>query len=468
MYLGIDFGSSGVRGVLMDSTLQVRAPAALPLADGLDDPGAWLALLQPLFRELRAQCAEGMEALRALTIDGTSGTLLLCDGLGQPLFPALLYYDQRATAEAQEIAQSWPRAGIAAEASSSLAKLLWLWRHVPAVRGAHFLHHQADWVAARLTGKLGLSDRGNLVKLGLDGQTLRYPPPLLELLGKRGIPAQILPQARREGADLGPVRPDWAAHLGIPADTRVRAGCTDSIAAAIAAGLHEPGQALSSLGSSLAIKVASPRPVVDTAAGIYSHVLDDLYLVGAASNSGGAALLRHFSRQEMMALSSRLDPSQPTGTLVYPLPGMGERFPRRAAHWPGSAPPEGPPAWRFQALLEGVAYIEAWAYALLAEHGAPCNGAIRSLGGGVINAAWMQMRANILNRPIAVLSDNEAALGAALLAAAPDVGGLHQVQEWRRPEMQVITPTPAAVAAYAPYTAAFRRHFADAGNNISS
>jgi len=464
MYLGIDFGSSGVRGVLVDGTLQGRAHAALPLSGALDDPKAWLTLLPPLFRSLRAQCPEGMEALRALAIDGTSGTLLLCDGLGQALFPALLYSDQRATAEAQEIAQSWPQAGIAGAASSSLAKLLWLWRNVPAVRGACFLQHQADWIAARLTGKPGLSDRGNLAKLGLDGATLRYPQPLLHLLGQHGVPTRILPQARREGADLGPVHPDWAARLGIPADTLVRAGCTDSVAAAIAAGLHETGQALSSLGSSLAIKVASRRPVADGAAGIYSHMLDDLYLVGAASNSGGAALLRHFSRPEMMELSCRLDPSQPTGALVYPLPGMGERFPRHAAHWSGSMPPAGPPAWQFQALLEGLAYIEAWAYALLAEHGAPCNGPVRSLGGGADNAAWMHMRANILNRPVAVLTDNEAALGAALLAAAPDLGGLRQIQAGRRPETRLITPMPAAVAAYAPHTAAFRRHFATAGN----
>ena len=58
-------------------------------------------------------------------------------------------------------------------------------------------------------------------------------------------------------------------------------GCADSVAAFIAAGAAEPGQAVTSLGSSLAVKLLSRTRVDDSAFGVYSHRLGDLWLVGA-------------------------------------------------------------------------------------------------------------------------------------------------------------------------------------------
>jgi D-ribulokinase len=53
------------------------------------------------------------------------------------------------------------------------------------------------------------------------------------------------------------------------------------------------------------------------------------WLVGGASNSGGAVLRQHFSDAELAALTPRLRPDTPTGLRYYPLPRRGERFPVR-------------------------------------------------------------------------------------------------------------------------------------------
>jgi sugar (pentulose or hexulose) kinase len=60
---------------------------------------------------------------------------------------------------------------------------------------------------------------------------------------------------------------------GLPPSCLVCSGTTDSIAAFVAAGVTVPGQAVSSLGSTLAVKLLSTKRVDDAAFGVYSHRL---------------------------------------------------------------------------------------------------------------------------------------------------------------------------------------------------
>lgn len=88
------------------------------------------------------------------------------------------------------------------------------------------------------------------------------------------------------GAPIAPLTPAAASRSGLPEGCLVCAGTTDSIAAFLAAGVDMPGQAVTSLGSTLAIKLLSDRRVDDARYGIYSHRLGDSWLVGGASNTG--------------------------------------------------------------------------------------------------------------------------------------------------------------------------------------
>ena len=80
---------------------------------------------------------------------------------------------------------------------------------------------------------------------------------------------------------------------------------------------------MTSLGSTLVLKLVSDRPVFSPAHGVYSHRLGDLWLTGGASNSGGAVLAQYFSADELRALTPLLKPDVPTGLDYYPLPGHG-------------------------------------------------------------------------------------------------------------------------------------------------
>lgn len=94
---------------------------------------------------------------------------------------------------------------------------------------------------------------------------------------------------------------------GASSRCQVVAGTTDSVAAFVAARCTQPGDAVTSLGSSLALKLVSATRVDDSAKGVYSHRLCGNWLVGGASNLGGWVLRSNFSNDEVERLTEELD-----------------------------------------------------------------------------------------------------------------------------------------------------------------
>ncbi|XLS58232.1 hypothetical protein HN51_007987 [Arachis hypogaea] len=86
-------------------------------------------------------------------------------------------------------------------------------------------------------------------------------------------------------------------------------------------------QVVTSLGLTLAIKLLSNTRIEDSRFGVYSHRLDDKWLIGGASNTGGAVLRQLFTDDQLEELSEHIDPSKTSLLDYYPLPKTGERFP---------------------------------------------------------------------------------------------------------------------------------------------
>ena len=416
-YLGIDLGTSGCRAVAIDDAGRIRGCSRRPLPTsshpraGASEQVAedWWQAVVACLQELRAQ-RPGHP--RALSVDGTSSTLLLCDEGGKPLTPALMYDDRQALAQADRIARLAPKDSPARGPGSALSKLLHLEARVPGNRAAHALH-QADWINGRLSGLFGIADENNVLKLGYDPSARRWPAWMADL----GFPTHLLPRVYPVGDPIGSLSADVARQLELPLDVLLVAGTTDSNAAALAAGVTAPGDAVTSLGSTLALKVYGTRPLSSAKYGIYSHRIGDGWLTGGASNSGGAVLRQHFSAAELVDLSRELDPQHPLGLGYYPLPGVGERFPRNAPHMPPLLEPRPDSARDFlQAILEGIADIEAEGYERLAELGARFPQRVFTSGGGAVNEAWRQIRQHRLGIPVTRAAQTDAAYGAALLA----------------------------------------------------
>jgi sugar (pentulose or hexulose) kinase len=187
----------------------------------------------------------------------------LCDEGLQPCSPALLYQDNRAHQQAEQLRKIAPAGHTVCTATSGLAKFLWLTAPRPSAgrvsgggvnsasslldsrlptfgipftgaqqgdvhAAAYFLHH-ADWLTALLSGQPGSSDHHNALKSGYDVERLYWPDWVMALPH-----SHLLPRVLAPGAVIGQIQPDIAAHFGINPQCFIHAGTTDSTAAFIA------------------------------------------------------------------------------------------------------------------------------------------------------------------------------------------------------------------------------------------
>lgn len=418
VYIGIDLGTSGCRGVALDEQESVRASAECPLkAPESDDfgihqaPDIWWRAVQHVLKALSSRLSG--ERVKRLAVNGTSSTLIACDHAGSPLLPALMYNDQRPAQYARLIENIAPATSAARGASSSLSKFLWFADKLDD-QSLHVLH-QSDWILGKLTGYWGISDYNNSLKLGYDPVMLRWP----EWIANAGIDVSRFPEVVAPGSSVAAIDSSVAKVCGLPTDTEVVAGTTDSIAAFIASGANCLGDGVTSLGSTLVIKLLSDKPVFAPEYGVYSHRLGRYWLAGGASNSGGAVLQQFFTREELDRMTPELKPDTDTGLDYYPLSRPGERFPENDPDkQPRLSPEAASPVQFFQGMLEGIAHIEAAGYKKLHSLGTPDVRSIRTAGGGASNDAWEKIRIkqfdpSVSFRPARFI---EAACGTALLA----------------------------------------------------
>jgi sugar (pentulose or hexulose) kinase len=423
LFLGVDLGSSGLRLAVLacagapggqpdDPLLCREAPYGGPF----DDPEAWR---QGLIRLMATVPAELRRQMRAVAIDGTSGTLLACHPDGSlpppPLHRALPYHlacPELAGEVATLLGQGQGGADHpAASASGSLARALRL-RAIAGEAGLGpglLLRHQADWLMGWLLNDWRWGEEGNNVRLGWDLRQGRW----LGAIGD-GIGWQVLPQIRASGSVLGQLGPAAATALGLPESCQVVAGSTDANAAVLAA---DPAEAdgIAVLGTTLVLKQFMAAPL--TGAGVSNHRVAGRWLVGGASNAGAGILRRFFDDERIAELSRQIAPERPTGLGLRPLSRPGERFPvDDPALEPILEPRPVSDALYLQALLEGLTAIEAAGWRRLRELGAPVLERVISVGGGARNSQWRALRARALGVPVLNRPKRTAALGMALLA----------------------------------------------------
>ncbi len=409
MYLGIDFGTTGARACVIDTseTVQHEERFAYPHPES-QTPDDWKLALHRLLSGIPANIRSN---LLRIAIDATSGTVLLCDANLKPVSPALLYNDTRAQHEARQLKELAPEAHIGSQANSGLAKFLWLVNHCDTADAA-FMMHQADWLSALLTGHGGVTDYHNALKTGFDVERLCWPDWIRQLPKSHLLPHVVAP-----GHQTGELSPAIASAFGLNPDCTLHAGTTDSIAAFIAARVNMPGDAVTSLGTTLALKLLSKVKVDDARFGIYSHRYGDLWLAGGASNAGAGILKRFFTDEQIISLSQQIDPETDSELDYYPLPCAGERFPvYNPSLQPRLAPRPKNDAAFLHGLLQSLSKIEADGYKKLAEAGATHVSRVSSSGGGAKNPVWQQIRHRILNVPVTMAVHSEASFGSALLA----------------------------------------------------
>jgi sugar (pentulose or hexulose) kinase len=411
LVIGIDIGTSGARAVAMDADFSIVAAGSSKLADFSTDhrdPVIWWKAVQTAL----GQVLEAIDRtrVRAIAIDGTSGTVLPVSAGGAPLAVPMMYNDPVDDADIlARIAAHAPKESAAHGATSGLAKVL-AFQSIPDV---FRIIHQADWLAGHFTGLYDVSDENNALKTGYDPVSRRWP----DWIAATGARPDLLPDVLPAGAPIAGISKDAAHAFGLAEDVVIVAGTTDGCASFLATGADQPGDAVSALGTTLTVKMLSGRPLFAPEYGLYSHRIGDMWLAGGASNTGGVVLSAHFDNDRIAALSAEIDPATDTGLDYYPLVKDGERFPvNDPAMKPRMTPRPQGDAEFLKAIFEGIAGVEALAYQRLVSLGSPTLRSIRTVGGGAKNAVWTAIRSRKIAVAFLPVASEEAAAGTARLA----------------------------------------------------
>ncbi len=417
LFIGVDLGTSGCRMVVVSADGQNIASVMeeLPHSQIIDghrcqQPADWWNAIENLFKITLTQI--NPELVKSIAINGTSGSVLLIDDKGMPISPCYMYNDDANAATANKISLIAPENSAVHGPSSGLAKCLTLLEEYKN-KNIYRCITQADWVAGKIANDFDFSDENNSLKMGYDPLKHQWPKWLEQFNCLKYLPSKVY----EPGSPVGNIEKNFASKYGLASDTKIIAGTTDSIAAFIATGSEKIGDAVTSLGSTLSIKLINDKPIFAPQFGVYSHRLGDTWLVGGASNTGGAAILQHFNQAEIDLLSNNIDPEKITGLDYYPLTSVGERFPiNDPALTPRISPRPTDDLLFFQGILEGIARIEKQAYDKLHELGAVYPTQITTMGGGSRNSVWLKIREYFCHCPVVKAKQADAAYGSAILA----------------------------------------------------
>ncbi|CAE8622953.1 unnamed protein product [Polarella glacialis] len=414
VYIGVDFGTSGCRSACLDSGGRLVSEASAKYGKDAG-PEEWRNALAEVVRAIPQR-----ELAAAICMNGTSSTALLCsDPDGGVLAGPLMYNYVCNEAAVKRCRAMVPSPAHAAAAPTSTLSKACQWILDGSAGPGTRLAHQCDWLTSLLLDEKSprVTDYHNALKLGYDLEALAWPD---WLLADDRVAALLPSRVAVPGETIGHVSAEASAWLGLPESCRVAAGTTDSIAAFLAADTANIGEAVTSLGSTMAIKMRSLVKVEDAAFGVYSHRLGGeplQWLVGGASNSGGAVLRQLFDDESVARLTEQIDPEVDSGLDYYPLPSVGERFPVcDASLQPRLEPRPTDDAEFLHGVLEGLSRIEAAGYQRLDKLGAGKVTRVLTAGGGAKNAKWRRIRERLIGVPVAAARWTEAACGSALLA----------------------------------------------------
>ncbi|HIV03438.1 MAG TPA: carbohydrate kinase [Candidatus Aphodoplasma excrementigallinarum] len=433
------------------------------------DAEAIFAAVCELIRAAAAKYAD--LAAIGVTTFGESFVLLGKDD--RPLLPAMLYTDPRGGGETQALCETLGEdtliqiAGVKPHQMYSLPKMMWLKKHRPQIFSqARRVMLMEDYLIYMLTGAAQIDDSLAARTMAFDIRKKCWSG---EIFAAAGITPSLMSKPVPSGTTAGKIRKSVKDRLGISGDIIVVNGAHDQAAAAVGAGVFAPGQAVDGTGT-----VECVTPVFDTIPENrqlytegYSAVpyIGGKYVCYALSYTGGAALKWYrdnFAKYESKlakqtgenvydVLNSNIKDG-PTGLLVLP-------------YFAGAANPymdndakaviagltlEHTCYDVYRALMEGVTYEIMLNLEHLSRFGiTPTQ--LYAAGGGAASDQWLQIKADILRRPITALDAPEAgACGVCMLSSVAIglCGNLNEARARFVKPKKTFTPNAENVAVY--------------------
>lgn len=435
MYIGLDLGTSGLKGCLIDGDQALVAEAVAPLTvsrphDGWSEqaPHDWIAAAEMV---MDALAAHGLGQVRGIGLSGQMHGATLLDAADEVLRPCILWNDTRAADEAAEL-DGDPMfrrvSGNIVFPGFTAPKVVWVERHEPRLRErvAKVLLPK-DYLRLWLTGEhvAEMSDAAGTSWLDVGARDWSD-----DLLSLTGLSRGQMPRLVEGSAVSGTLRAALSDRWGLPKGVVVAGGGGDNAASAVGTGVVRAGEAFVSLGTSGVLFAATDgyAPAPETAVHTFCHALPGTWhqmgVILAATDAlnwyGGLV------GEPSSALTGVLGALQAPGRALF-LPYLGgERTPLNDAHIRGAFlgldhATDRQSATR--AVLEGVTFALRDCRDALAATGTRIEKVI-AVGGGARSDYWLAAIATALNVPVLLpaAGDFGAAFGAARLALMAATG----------------------------------------------
>jgi xylulokinase len=484
--IGCDIGSQAVKSVLISAEGRTagEATCSYPInypqpAWAEQNPASWIDGLQQSIHALLKSSGVRPEEIKAIGLDAQVDGMVAVDADGEPLYPAIIWMDRRATAQTDAVAAKnspdrlFQISGLNLDPSHVAPKIRWFAeRHPDLYDKTWKILLPGSFVAYYLSGELGVDYSNASSTYLMDVRSRQWSP---ELCASFQVPEQLLVPIYPANQPLGRLKPALAQELGLAPETLVVLGCGDEHAACLGAGVIRPGVVCDIAGTAEPVCAADDKPVFDPSGLVetHCHAHPDLWLpenpgfVSGAnyrwvrdqffqSSEGGTGTT---SYEDLNRLAEQVPPGS-GGVILLPCL-MGAMTPTWNAAARGTF-------FGFT-LAHGKehfvrATMEASAYGLRditdrfqAMGVTPQE--IRAVGGGARSPLWRQIKADVTGLPVVALSTVETtALGAALLGldGAKLVNSLEEAVDSCVQVVERRDPDPQNAARYEAYYQLYR------------
>jgi len=469
--LGIDLGTSSLKGLLLDeqgkavASAQKEYPLIHPKSGYSEqDPGQWILACEYVLDKLKDEVADFTAQLEGISFSGQMHSLVVLDEGNNVLRNAILWNDVRTTKQCKAITDAFGKQLLAitkniALEGFTLPKILWIQENEPEIwnKVRHMLLPK-DYLGYWMTGTMHMDYSDAAGTLLLDAEKKEWCKPILE---KFHIPATHLPELIGSSGKTGNLRPELANRFGFEKEVKIFAGGADNACAAIGAGIVNAETGMASIGTSgvfLAFEDSAEQDYQGKLH-LFNHTIEDGYYSMGVTLAAGHSLnwfkdtfAPDSTFEELLEGMDAIKPGA-DGLLFTPYI-VGERTPHVDSRIRGSfiGMDTNHTIKHFaRAVLEGITFSLKDSQVLMEQVAGKSFKRIVSVGGGAKNPDWLQIQADVFDAEITCLEVEQGpGLGAAMLAAVglgwfPTVTACADVFVAYK---GVVRPIPENVAAY--------------------
>ncbi len=428
--IGIELGTSGLRVAVYDIDGNVIDAKETAIKE--QTTNTWLTALRSIFpTELLRNVPSDK---KILTVDATSGTMLLVDKYGEPLFPPLMYFEKSkketvARLYESESIKALINGGSKISTTSPLPKIVELKQENPQVfQNVSWIIPSTTWLLYTLLMEKNKTwtdniqtDWTNSLKLGAD-ITKSRPEWILSIFEEAKITSDLLPQIVAPGTPMGAAESELAEKLGV-SNATICQGMTDGTAGSLTMGLLHPNDTGINVGSTTVPKIVVEEKTdlpLHPAIYYHRHPIKG-YLAGAATGAAGTFFSWFVEKiiglplQEAIPLAEKYD-SPGNECLFFPQgdrspfddPLMGAAF---LNMWPTNTESQEARGALIRGLITGMTLMESLYIKIFEELFEPIS-EVKIISKSTKWPFWNKLRASIYEKPIRIVKEKTPNIGA--------------------------------------------------------